>query len=85
MPPKVTRDRYPKRKRAPVNYEIDLSIDGDLDLEDDGNVSEELGEDSQHGTVAIAEVEDEVDSEIEDATFGSRRIIKKVGWLQSST
>lgn len=84
MPPKVTKDRYPKRKRADVNYEIDLSIDGDLDLEDNGYFSEELGEDStasansttaqQPDTVTI--VED--DSEFEDATYGSRRI-KKVG------
>lgn len=84
MAPKVTPSRYPKRKRAEVNYEIDLSIDGDLDLEDNGYFSEELGEDSTasaKSTAAqqpdtIAEVE--VDSEFEDATFGSRRI-KKVG------
>lgn len=81
----VNQSRYPKRKRVDVNYEIDLSIDGDLDLEDDGNVSEELGEDDsssadptsvqQHNAVSI--VED--DSEFEDASFGSRKILKKVG------
>lgn len=80
----VNQSRYPKRKRIDVNYEIDLSIDGDLDLEDDGNVSEELGEESsssadstsvqQHDAVSV--VED--DSEFEDATFGSRKILKKV-------
>ena len=87
MAPSMTQRRYPKRKRATVNYEIDQSVDGDLDLEDDGNVSEELGEDStasassansinaQHrDAITVAEV----DSEFEDATFGSRRI-KKVG------
>lgn len=91
MAPNETQDRYPKRKRATVNYEIDHSIDGDLDLEDDGNVSEELGEDStisagsanstnaQHrDTITVPEV----DSEIEDATFGSRRV-KKVGYTSA--
>ncbi|KAG6358394.1 hypothetical protein INS49_014278 [Diaporthe citri] len=83
MPPKVTQDRYPKRKRAEVNYEIDLSIDGDLDLEDAGYFSEELGEDSTASASsttpqqpnAVTTVED--DSEFEDATFGSRRTKKR--------
>lgn len=84
MAPKVKPSRYPKRKRAEVNYEIDLSIDGDLDLEDAGYFSEELGEDSTasasstHSQRPDAVAEVEVDSEFEDATFGSRRI-KKVG------
>lgn len=84
MAPKVKPSRYPKRKRAEVNYEIDLSIDGDLDLEDAGYFSEELGEDSTasasstHSQQPDAAAEVEVDSEFEDATFGSRRI-KKVG------
>lgn len=85
MAPKVDQSRYPKRKRADVNYEIDLSIDGDLDLENDGYISEELGEESsssvdttnahQHELVSV----EEDNSEFEDATFGSRRIPKKVG------
>lgn len=84
MAPKVNQSRYPKRKRADVNYEIDLSIDGDLDLDADGYVSEELGEESsssvdttnahQHELVCV----EEDNSEFEDATFGSRRIPKKV-------
>lgn len=85
MAPDVTKPRYPKRKRAEVNYEIDLSIDGDLDLEDDRNVSEELGEDvpapASAANPANARQPDpivEVDSEFEDATFGSRKV-KKVG------
>ncbi|KAK7729304.1 hypothetical protein SLS63_006177 [Diaporthe eres] len=84
MAPKVKPSRYPKRKRAEVNYEIDMSIDGDLDLEDAGYFSEELGEDSTasassaHSQRPDAVAEVEVDSEFEDATFGSRRI-KKVG------
>lgn len=84
MPPKVNQgsDRYPKRKRAEVNYEVDMSIDGDLDLEDDGYFSEELGEDSSASanptTAQQPDTAAEVDSEFEDATFGSRRT-KKVG------
>lgn len=82
MAPKVDQDRYPKRKRAAVNYEIDQSMDGDLDLEDDGNLSEELGEDSSASanptkaqqTAAVTTFD--TDSEFEDATFGSRRIKK---------
>ncbi|KAL2276072.1 hypothetical protein FJTKL_01358 [Diaporthe vaccinii] len=83
MAPKVKPSRYPKRKRAEVNYEIDLSIDGDLDLEDAGYISEELGEDSTasasstHSQQPDAAAEVEVDSEFEDATFGSRRIKKR--------
>lgn len=85
MAPKVEQDRYPKRKRAAVNYEIDQSVDGDLDLEDDGNLSEELGEDSSasadstNAQQAAAVTTFETDSEFEDATFGSRRI-KKVSF-----
>ena len=95
MAPSATQRRYPKRKRAAVNYEIDQSIDGDLDLEDDGNISEELGEDDSAATepdapagavnpepvemVAVIEV----DSEYEDQTYGSRKI-KKVCLPRSS-
>lgn len=85
MAPKVQQDRYPKRKRAAVNYEIDQSIDGDLDLEDDGYLSEELGEDSSASADSTsaqqtdAAITFETDSEFEDATFGSRRT-KKVSF-----
>lgn len=85
MAPKVQQHRYPKRKRAAVNYEIDQSIDGGLDLEDDGNISEELGEDSSASANSTsaqqtdATITFETDSEFEDATFGSRRT-KKVSF-----
>lgn len=89
MAPNVTERRYPKRKRAEVNYEVDQGIDGDLDLEDDRNTSEELGEDvpapASAANSANARQPDpvvEVDSEFEDATFGSRKIKKVSGVLR---
>lgn len=87
MAANVSQGRYPKRNRAAVNYEIDQSVDGDLDF-DDGNISEELGEGSpvsagSNAPVALANAHQpdaatpvEDDSELEDATFGSRKTKK---------
>lgn len=89
MAPSVTQQgRYPKRKRAKVNYDVEQSFVDVSDLEDDGYFSEELGEaapgsphtpanaSSAHQADSITVVE--IDSEYEDATFGSRKILKKV-------
>ncbi|KAH8751606.1 hypothetical protein F5883DRAFT_207661 [Diaporthe sp. PMI_573] len=90
MPPKtLAKGRYPKRKRAEIDYDVDKSFVDVPDLDDDGYFSEELGEDStisassyfpaaaasapQTNTITVVEV----DSEYEDATFGSRKKIKK--------
>lgn len=89
-------DRYPKRKRATVDYDVDKSFAdvSDLEDEDDGYYSEELGEDSPISVgsntsgaasaqaseaVAVSVNVDDHDSEYEDATFGSRKKLKKVG------
>ena len=91
MPPKtLAKSRYPKRKRAEIDYDVDKSFVDVPDLDDDGYFSEELGEDSTifassyfpaagasappTNTITVVEV----DSEYEDATFGSRKKIKKV-------
>jgi hypothetical protein len=91
MPPKtLAKGRYPKRKRAEIDYDVDKSFVDVPDLDDDGYFSEELGEDSiisassyfpaaaasapQTNTITVVEV----DSEYEDATFGSRKKTKKV-------
>lgn len=107
MAPTVTKDRYPKRKRATIDYDVEKSFADVSDLEeedeDDGYHSEELGEDSTNSggsnssgaagasasaqasktatataTATVAPNVDDHDSEYEDATFGSRRKIKKV-------
>lgn len=91
MAPSVAQvGRYPKRKRAEVNYDLEQSFVDLSDPEDVGYFSEELGEDSADpasphtpATAASAHHEDSItvaenDSEYEDATFGSRKIIKKV-------
>lgn len=106
MAPTVTKDRYPKRKRATIDYDVEKSFADVSDLEeedeDDGYHSEELGEDSTNSggsnssgaagasasaqasktatataTATVAPNVDDHDSEYEDATFGSRRKIKK--------
>ncbi|POS69744.1 hypothetical protein DHEL01_v211860 [Diaporthe helianthi] len=95
MAPAATKDRYPKRKRATIDYNLDKSFAdvSDLDDEDDGYHSEELGEDSTLSagsnasgaaagaqasqTVTVALNVVDVNSEDEDGTFGSRRKPKK--------
>lgn len=97
MAPAVTKNRYPKRKRAIIDYDVEKSFVDVADSEGagDGNESEDLGEEepaipaSSHAasaassaqpsnTVTVSVFEGDHDSEYEDATFGSRRKIKKV-------
>ncbi|KAG8158319.1 hypothetical protein KVR01_012080 [Diaporthe batatas] len=101
MAPAVTKARYPKRKRATVDYDVDKSFADVSELEDeeDGYHSEELGEDStvsdgsnnaagaaggaggaqpSKTVTTTPSVDDhDHDSEYEDATYGSRRKLKK--------
>lgn len=71
-----TTARYPKRRRNIVNYHIDHAIDVD---EDEAELSEELGEEvttSPEDVTSPANDEsdhDEMESEAEDATYGSRK------------
>lgn len=71
-----TAARYPKRRRTIVNYHVDHAIDLD---EDEAELSEELGEDATTSSKDVtAPVDDksdhdEIESELEDATYGSRK------------
>jgi hypothetical protein len=92
--PEKDTSRYPKRKRAQVDYDVEKSFADFSDDEDHGGyVSEELGNDwavsdtalppsgaanSPKADDLIAVFKVEVDSEYEDATFGSRKKTKKV-------
>lgn len=71
-----TAARYPKRRRNLVNYDVDHAL---AIVEDEAEPSEE------HGQEATAPAEDltapandesdhdEIESEVEDATYGSRK------------
>lgn len=81
--------RYPKHKQPEINYNVDQSFVNLSDFEDDGHISEELGEESNapvspytSASAARAYQEDlvtvvEVDSAYEDAMFGSCKVLSR--------
>ncbi|KAL1869632.1 hypothetical protein Daus18300_005487 [Diaporthe australafricana] len=100
MAANVTQGRYPKRSRAPVNYNVEnMSIDDDIDLDDGDTGGESTAadgsdditvvaaggdadgdSDSSLSTIDSARPLDELDelSELEDATYGSRKTKKRL-------
>ncbi|KAI3393298.1 hypothetical protein diail_4480 [Diaporthe ilicicola] len=85
MATNATQGRYPKRKRAAVNYNQNLSANNnDLDFDDDGSdegATAAAGSDNIAAPAVAsqpnADANSEADSELEDATFDPRKTKKR--------